>query len=306
MKLASIDIGSNAVRCQISNVLDHKNRTIFKKIEYIRYPMRFGEDVFNSGVISEKKKTKFIKFMHALRLLLEVHEVDHYMICATSAMREARNAAEIIRTVREKLGMNIEVIGGEAEAELINLVIYNTLDDKNYLHIDVGGGSTEYNIYVNRQKMASQSFEQGSIRHMQGQDSAEIWGNMKKWVKENAKKYHISRAIGTGGNINKIYDLSGKTAGKVIFKKQIEEIVEQMAAMTLEERINLLLLNPDRADVILPAAGIYLATMKWAKIESMVVPAVGLKDGMLYSLYDQFKPSISPITEKQTVLSKFE
>jgi exopolyphosphatase / guanosine-5'-triphosphate,3'-diphosphate pyrophosphatase len=161
-------------------------------------------------------------------------------------------------------------------------------------------------VYVNRQKMASQSFEQGSIRHMQGQDSEEIWGAMKSWVKENAKKYHISRAIGTGGNINKIYELSGKTAGKVIFKKQIKEIVDQMAAMTMDQRINLLLLNPDRADVIVPAAGIYLATMKWGKIESMLVPALGLKDGMMYSLFDQYKDSFKPETRKQTVLSKFE
>ncbi|CAN5804742.1 hypothetical protein BH24BAC1_BH24BAC1_07960 [soil metagenome] len=204
------------------------------------------------------------------------------------------------------MGISIEVIDGQAEAELINLVISNTLDEKNYLHIDVGGGSTEYNIYVNRQKMASRSFEQGSIRHMQGQDSEEIWGEMKRWVKENAKKHQISRAIGTGGNINKIYEMSGKSAGKVIFKKQIQEIVEQMAAMTMEQRINLLLLNPDRADVIVPAAGIYLATMKWGKIESMLVPALGLKDGMMYALYDQFKSSLEPETKKQTVLSKFE
>lgn len=306
MKLAVIDIGSNAVRCQISNVLSQDSRTLFKKIEYIRYPMRFGEDVFNTGLIGDEKKEKFIKFMHALRLLLEVHEVNHYMICATSAMREARNAPDIIREVQDSLGMTIEVIDGQAEAELINMVISNTLDDKNYLHIDVGGGSTEYNIYVNRKKMASRSFEQGSIRHMQGQGSKEIWEGMKAWVKENARRYHISRAIGTGGNINKIFELSGKTGGKVIFKKEIVEIVEQMAAMTLEQRINLLLLNPDRADVIVPAAAIYLATMKWGKIESMLVPAVGLKDGMMYALYDQFKNTFTPETRKQTVLTKFE
>jgi exopolyphosphatase / guanosine-5'-triphosphate,3'-diphosphate pyrophosphatase len=306
LKLAAIDIGSNAVRCQISNVLSQDNRSIFKKIEYIRYPMRFGEDVFNSGFISNQKIEKFIQFMHALRLLLEVHEVDHYMVCATSAMREARNAPDIIQEVQEKLGITIQVIDGHAEAELINLVISNTLDEKNYLHIDVGGGSTEYNVYVNREKMATRSFEQGSIRHMQGQDSVEIWEGMKSWVKQNAKLYHISRAIGTGGNINKIFELSGKTGGKVIFKKQIEEIVEQMEAMTMDQRINMLLLNPDRADVIVPASKIYLATMKWGKIESMLVPAVGLKDGMLYSLYDQFKEDPDKATNKQTVISKFE
>ncbi|HSI90565.1 MAG TPA: hypothetical protein VK927_05575 [Adhaeribacter sp.] len=289
MKLAAIDIGSNAVRCQISSVLEYSNLVTFKKVEYIRYPMRLGEDVFDTGFITEEKQQKFIKFLHALRLLIEVHDVASYMICATSAMRTATNAPEIIARVQQQLGMNIEIIDGVAEAELINRVILNVLDDKNYLHIDVGGGSTEYNIYVNREKVASQSFESGSIRHMQGKDSEAIWTSMKKWVKENSRKYHVNRAIGTGGNINKIYDMAGKVPGKPIFRKQIAEIVEQLAVTSLENRINLLLLNPDRADVIVPAAEIYLAAMRWSKIESMLVPSVGLKDGMLQALYEQHR-----------------
>jgi len=288
LKLAAIDIGSNAVRCQISSVLEYNHHITFKKVEYIRYPMRLGEDVFDTGYISEAKQERFKKFLHALKLLIEVHDVAAYQVCATSAMRTATNAAEIIENVKAELGMSIEVIDGPTEAELINKVIVKQLDDdKNYLHIDVGGGSTEFNIYVDRQKVASQSFEAGSIRHMQGNDSQVIWGNMKAWVKENSKKYHVTRAIGTGGNINKIFDLAGKVAGKPIFKKQIEEIVEQMAAMKLEDRIKILMLNPDRADVIVPAAEIYLAAMRWSKIESMNVPSVGLKDGILQSLYEK-------------------
>ena len=287
MKLAAIDIGSNAVRCQISSVVEYNKHITFKKVEYIRYPMRLGEDVFASGYISEAKQARFIKFLHALKLLIEVHEVSAYQVCATSAMRSAINAPEIIRNVKNQLGMEIEVIDGPTEAELINKVIVKQLDDKNYLHVDVGGGSTEFNIYVGHQKVASQSFEAGSIRHMQGNDSEVIWARMKAWVKENSKKYHVTRAIGTGGNINKIYDLAGKISGKPIFKKQIEEIVEQMAAMKVEDRVKILLLNPDRADVIVPAAEIYLAAMRWSKVESMIVPAVGLKDGMLQSLYEK-------------------
>jgi exopolyphosphatase/guanosine-5'-triphosphate,3'-diphosphate pyrophosphatase len=285
LKLAAIDIGSNAVRCQISSVLEYNHHVTFKKVEYIRYPIRLGEDVFASGYISEAKQEKFIKFLHALKLLIEVHEVADYQVCATSAMRSAKNATEIIEKVKDRLGMTIKVIDGATEAELINRVILNLLDEKNYLHIDVGGGSTEFNIYVNREKMASQSFEAGSIRHMQGNDSELIWTNMQNWVRENARKYHVTRSIGTGGNINKIFDMAGKTHGKPIFRKQIEEIVEQMAAMKMEDRINIMLLNPDRADVIVPAAEIYLSAMHWAHIESMIVPAVGLKDGMLQSLY---------------------
>jgi len=288
LKLAAIDIGSNAVRCQISNVLIYNSKPIFKRVEYIRYPMKFGDDVFTKGYISAEKETKFTKFLHSLKLLMEVHEVEHYMICATSAMRSAANAAEIIQRVHNHLGMQIQVINGETEAELINKVIYNLLDEKNYLHIDVGGGSTEFNIYVDQKKVASRSFEMGSIRYQTGDSNDVIWSAMKAWVKENARKNHVTRAVGTGGNINKIYEMAGKIEGKPIFRKQIEEIVTQMEGMSLEEKLSVLLLNPDRADVIVPAARIYLSAMKWAQVESMLVPAVGLKDGILQALYERY------------------
>ncbi|MCJ8164565.1 phosphatase [Pontibacter sp. E15-1] len=290
MKLAAIDIGSNAVRCQISSVLNQNGHVFFKKVEYVRYAIRFGEDVFNTGYISDVKIEKFIKLLHAFQLLLDVHDVDHYMICATSAMRSSLNAPEIIERVRQQLGMEIQVIEGETEAELINKVIYKYLDERNYLHIDVGGGSTEFNIYVNREKMASQSFEQGSIRHMHNRDSSQLWNSMREWIETNSKKYHPSRAIGTGGNINKIFEIAGKVSGKPIFRKQIEEVAARISAMPMQDRITELLLNPDRADVIIPASEIYLSAMKWAKVESMIVPSVGLKDGMLHSLYERYHP----------------
>lgn len=297
MKLAAIDIGSNAVRCQISSVLNQNGSVIFKKVEYVRYAIRFGEDVFNTGYISDVKIDKFVKLLKAFDLLLDVHDVDHYMVCATSAMRSSMNAPEILERVKSEVGMEISVIDGEEEANLINKVILNFLDDRNYLHIDVGGGSTEFNIYVNREKIASQSFEQGSIRHMHGRDSEELWNNMKQWIETNARKYHLSRAIGTGGNINKIYELAGKSNGKPIFRKQIEEVALRVAAMPLEERLTKLLLNPDRADVIVPASEIYLSAMKWAKLESMIVPSVGLKDGMMHSLYEKYHPERFVITK---------
>ncbi|MGV3589536.1 MAG: Ppx/GppA phosphatase family protein [Adhaeribacter sp.] len=295
MKLAAIDIGSNAVRCQISSVLHHQERNIFKRVEYLRYPIKFGEDVFTSGIISTEKEERFTKFLHALKLLMEVHDVSHYMICATSAMRQAQNAPEIIQRVNKRLGMKINVIDGQTEAELINKVIHNLLDDKNYLHIDVGGGSTEFNVYIDHKKVASQSFEMGSIRYQVGSKNDEIWMAMKEWVKENARKCHVSRAIGTGGNINKIYEMAGKMAGKPIFRKQIEEIVNQLESLSMEEKLSVLLLNPDRADVIVPAARIYLSAMKWARIESMMVPTVGLKDGILQALYEKHYTKSEPI-----------
>ncbi|MBF9253768.1 phosphatase [Pontibacter sp. 172403-2] len=290
MKLAAIDIGSNAARCQISTALNQNGKVIFKRLEYIRYPMRLGDDVFSQGYISEKKVQKFIKLMHAFKLLLEVHEVDHYMICATSAMRSSRNAPEVLQQVQDTLGMEIQVIDGDTEADLVNRVIVSFLDERNYLHIDVGGGSTEFNIYVNREKVACQSFEQGSIRHMQGRDSKVLWDSMRRWTEENARKFNLTRAIGTGGNINKIFEMAGKTTGKPIFRKQIEEVSARIAAMSMEQRLTELLLNPDRADVILPAAEIYLSAMKWARLESMLVPNVGLKDGMLHALYERNHP----------------
>ncbi|RNI27431.1 phosphatase [Rufibacter immobilis] len=287
LKLAAIDIGSNAVRCQISNIFRFEDHTLFKRVEYIRYPMRLGEDVFATGLISRPKAEKFMKLLHALHLLMQVHEVDDFMICATSAMRSATNAPELLDEIHQKLGLQIQVIDGTTEADLINLVIRQQLDSQNYLHIDVGGGSTEFNIYVNRMKVASQSFEQGSIRHMQGEDSMEIWQAMQNWVTEKARLYHVSQAIGTGGNINKIYEMAGKMGGKPIYRDQIEEVVNRIACVSMEERVKVLLLNADRADVIVPAAEIYLSAMKWAQVDTMQVPQVGLKDGILQSLYER-------------------
>ncbi|WP_210465146.1 MULTISPECIES: phosphatase [Rufibacter] len=286
LKLAAIDIGSNAVRCQISNVFRFEDHTLFKRVEYIRYPMRLGEDVFAKGIITRPKAEKFMKLLHGLSLIMQVHEVQDFMICATSAMRTAANAQEIIDEIHDKLGLHIQVIDGTTEADLINMVIRQQLDDRNYLHIDVGGGSTEFNIYVNRMKVASQSFEQGSIRHMQGEDSLEIWQAMQAWVTEKARMHHVHHAIGTGGNINKIYDMA-KLAGKPILRDQIEAIVQEIASYSMEERVKVLLLNADRADVIVPAAEIYLSAMNWANLENMLVPQVGLKDGMLQSLYER-------------------
>ena len=216
LKLGVIDIGSNAVRCQISAVLLYEDNYRLKRVEYVRYPMRLGEDVFATGEISPAKRARFVKFLHALKLLMEVHDVSHYLVCATSAMRTATNAAAIVAEVGRELGMHIEVIDGQAEAAYINRVIEHLLEDnKHYLHIDVGGGSTEFNIYHDRRKVASQSFEVGSIRRMQQEEAGadgmsfnSTWDRMEAWVRTNARRYHVTRAIGTGGNINKIYSMS--------------------------------------------------------------------------------------------------
>jgi exopolyphosphatase/guanosine-5'-triphosphate,3'-diphosphate pyrophosphatase len=310
-KLAAIDIGSNAVRCQISAVLFYEGRYRLKRVEYVRYPMRLGEDVFATGRISQAKADKFVKFLHSLRLLMEVHDVAHYLICATSAMRSAANGAELAARVREELGMGIKIIDGQDEAFYINRVIEHVLEDKrHYLHIDVGGGSTEFNIYHDRRKVASESFEIGSIRRMQQEEGGEpnttaqdeLWARMEAWVRHNARKYHVTRAIGTGGNINKIYSLTSAAPDRHVTRRAIESVLNRLAGLSMSERVNVAMLNPDRADVIVPAGHIYLSAMEWAGVNHMVVPDIGLKDGMLQALFEEFFDEMHPEAGHPAVL----
>ncbi len=302
-KIAAIDIGSNAVRCQISAVLFYEGRYRLKRVEYVRFPMRLGEDVFATGQISLPKEEQFVKFLHSLKLLMEVHGVAHYLVCATSAMRSAANGPAIVARVRAELGMEIKVIDGQDEAFYINRVIEHVLEDnKHYLHIDVGGGSTEFNIYHDKRKVAAQSFEIGSIRRMQQEESgaasteaqAELWARMEAWVRHNARAYHVTRAIGTGGNINKLYSLTAAAPSKAVTRRSLETTLARLASLTMNERVNVAMLNPDRADVIVPAGHIYLSAMQWANVHNMVVPDIGLKDGMLQALFEDYFDDLNP------------
>lgn len=288
MKLAAIDIGSNAIRFQITNVISYQEKVTFKKVEYVRFPLRLGNDVFGSKKISPANEEKFFKLMHAFKLLLDLYEVDGFMACATSAMREAVNGEAIASRVLNELGLRIRIIDGNKEAELINKAIHSYIDDKTYLHIDVGGGSTELNIYHKKEKTNSRSFKIGSVRRLGHYDNPVIWNNMQKWIASNIKAaYQPITAIGTGGNINKIFELAKTKTSKALTLAKIEKIKEFLSAYTYEERINILHLNPDRADVILPAADIYTSVMHVAKIKSIIVPDVGLKDGIMQLLYEK-------------------
>lgn len=288
MKLAAVDIGSNAIRFQITSVIMQENNPVFKKLEYVRFPLRLGEDVFTTKIISDKKQSKFIKLMSAFKLLFELYEVDDYMICATSAMREAQNGAELVERVQNEVGLKIDVISGEMEAELINSIILKNLDDKNYLHIDVGGGSTELNVYINHEKVASNSFKIGSVRRLEKRDSHADWEEMNRWISKNIPlNLRPITSIGTGGNIGKLFELVGKKNKTFATFKQIEKIRDELSLYTVDERINLLMMNPDRADVIIPAADIYLAAMKWAHSAQILVPEVGLKDGIINLLFER-------------------
>lgn len=288
MKLAAIDIGSNAIRFQISTVLDNSPQVLFKKLEYVRFPLRLGHDVFSTGRISEKSKGKFKKLMKAFRLLIELYEVDDYMFCATSAMRESENGLELVAEVQEEIGIEIHVIDGNREAEFINRAISSYLSTKTYLHIDVGGGSTELNLYANGKKIKTRSFKIGSVRVLEQTDSPIMWQDMEHWVRENVKKsYGKVTAVGTGGNISKIFDLALSRAGKTISIKKVRQIRDMIDSYNIEQRIYKLQMNPDRADVIIPASNIYIKVMEWAHAASILVPEVGLKDGIIFHLYEK-------------------
>jgi exopolyphosphatase/guanosine-5'-triphosphate,3'-diphosphate pyrophosphatase len=294
MKLAAVDIGSNAIRFQVSKVIELEDTVVFKKMEYVRFPLRLGEDVFRLGKISAEKESKFIKLIHTFKNLFELYEVDDYMITATSAMRESENGRDIAYKVKDLLGVEINIIDGDKEAELINTVLYNELTNDSFIHIDVGGGSTELNLFTNKNKIAARSFKIGSVRRMQGLDQPEEWLEMKNWVENNINKLPKPiTAIGTGGNIGKIFELGAadksKKENRTIALKKILEVKSLIESYNYEERINVLMLNPDRADVIIPASDIYVGAMEFAKAKKMMVPEVGLKDGLMLMLYERNK-----------------
>ncbi len=290
MKLAVIDIGSNAIRFQVTNILQYRGVDHFKRLEYVRFPLRLGHDVFTSGRLRPQSIEKFHKLMKAFSLLIELYEVDHYMACATSAMREAENGKMVTDEIQQQSGLEIHIIDGSEEARLINKAIAENLDTKlSYIHIDVGGGSTELNLIRQGELIGSKSFQIGSVRHMDDLDSPEIWVEIKNWITGASDTKELRTAIGTGGNINKLFELGGKLKGETMTLSELMEVQEMLLGTTAEDRVYKLQLNPDRADVIIPASEIYAAVMQQGGINEIVVPDVGLKDGMIKMLYEQHR-----------------
>lgn len=289
MKIAAIDIGSNAARLQISSVLYDGGFTSFKKVEYVRFPLRLGHDVFNFGNITPESEARTVKLMECYRLLMELHEVQGYMACATSAMRESANGEQIVERIAQSTGIRIHVIDGAREAQLINNVVVQALEDGQYLHIDVGGGSTELNLYFNRQKIASKSFKIGSVRLLEGKESKGAWQKMEKWIEENIDSLEPITAVGTGGNISKLFNLVSKTSENSTSLAELQRMRNYIASFSQEERVHKLRLNADRADVIIPAADIYISVMKWVGADKILVPDLGLKDGIIQLVYEKIK-----------------
>ncbi|AHF14859.1 Ppx/GppA phosphatase family protein [Niabella soli] len=290
MKLAAIDIGSNAARLLITDVrLLKKNKPEFIKSNLIRVPLRLGFDVFETGMISANKISHILSTMKAYRNLLDAYEVQHIKACATSAMRDARNGAEIIKQVKETTGIEIEIISGDREAALIyeSHVADSLTRDESYLYIDVGGGSTELTCFTNGTMTFKRSFNIGTIRILKQQVTEAHWEEMKTYIRSQTKKTRPVIGIGSGGNINKIFSLSKRKEGRPLTLELLRDYYKEFSSRTLSERISYYKLREDRADVIVPALLIYINVLKWAGAEEILVPKIGLADGLIQSLYDE-------------------
>lgn len=287
-KYAAIDIGSNAMRLLVANIVEEKGKeTQFSKSSLVRVPIRLGQDVFTGGEISEENILRMIDAMSAYRLLMKVHKVERYMACATSAMREAANGKEVIERISRESGIHIEIIDGKKEADIIATTDLHHLlkNEETYLYVDVGGGSTEFSLFSNGKILASRSFKIGTVRFINDMVGPEVWIEIEDWIRQQTADYEKVTLIGSGGNINKIFKMSGKLQDKPLSYMYLNAQYSQLNSLTYEQRIMDLGLNADRADVIIPALRIYINAMKWSGAQNIFVPKIGLSDGIIKAMY---------------------
>jgi exopolyphosphatase / guanosine-5'-triphosphate,3'-diphosphate pyrophosphatase len=290
-KFAAIDIGTNAVRLLFYNIyLDLKGQPQFKKVALTRVPIRLGEDVFATNNISKKKIELLRKTLIAFKNLIDVHEVIDYMACATSAMREAENAEEVKKYLKKETGIEIKTITGDMEADLIyqNHIAESMNPNRAYLYIDVGGGSTELTLFYEGAKRFSESFQVGTVRMLYDKISKETWDLLKLKCIEIGHRYKNIAGIGSGGNVIKLQKLSWGSEGEIFSRSQLKEVYHTLKELSYEERIRKLGLNPDRADVIIPAAEIFLFITKHTEIKNIIVPKIGLSDGIIHYMYEEY------------------
>ena len=287
MKFGAIDIGTNAARLLVGEVCYDGDHAYVKKHSYSRIPLRLGDEVFDQGGISKKKTEQFIDCIQAFKLIAKIFEVEQLRAVATSAMREAKNGIKVQEKIREKTGVNIEIITGQIEAELIFGTFFLVDFDKThpFIVIDVGGGSTEISVFENGQKRASRSFELGTIRMLRGKVSKKIWTDISVWIESEVDSSIPHRLFGTGGNINKIHKIVGLKDKDSLTISKMNGLMAKLEKLTVEERIDQFQLKPDRADVIVPALEIYLFVMEKLAIQRIDVPKIGLSDGMIYDMY---------------------
>ena len=289
-KYAAIDIGSNAIRLLVSNVILREDlEPQFKKSALVRVPIRLGSDSFVKGTISKENIERMISAIEAFKLLMDVHGIEKYKACATSAMREASNGKEIAEKILIETGVKIDIIGGKEEAAIISSTDLHELisGEKSYLYVDVGGGSTEFTIFSKGKIVKSKSFKIGTVRVLNNtkEQNKEAFKKVESWVKENTSNYRKIALIGSGGNINKLFKMSGRTEGAPISYIYLNAQYQFLKKMSYSDRITELSLNPDRADVIIPATKIYLSAMKWSGARKIYVPKIGLVDGIIKSLF---------------------
>jgi exopolyphosphatase/guanosine-5'-triphosphate,3'-diphosphate pyrophosphatase len=289
LRYAAIDIGSNAVRLLIADIIENTGSISFKKNTLIRVPLRLGDDAFIQKHISEKKAGELLKAMQAFRNLMDVYKVTDYLAYATSAMREADNGDELVKTIKEQANINLEIVHGSKEASVIyaSHIDQNIDKSKNYLYIDVGGGSTELSLFSAGEMIVSRSFNIGTIRILDNQDTEETWNDMRDFVRDNTRNFKQLSGIGTGGNINKLFRLSEEKEGMPLAFAKLRQLYTYLSSFSLKDRINVLGLNQDRADVIIPACEIYLTVMKNANIKNIYVPRVGMVDGIIQTLIEK-------------------
>lgn len=292
-KYAAIDVGSNGVRLLISNIILEENKpTVFRKSALIRVPIRLGADSFESGYISEKNIDRMIKAMKAFQLLMDVHGVEKFKAYATSAMREAINAKEVIEKLANESKIDIEIIDGKTEAKIIaSSELYTMLDEnKDYLYVDVGGGSTEFTLIIDGKKIDSKSFKIGTVRLLESNDNlTQDWIEAENWVKKQTAKSDDITLIGSGGNIVRIYKMANTGIGKPLSIEYLKKQYKFLKSKTYDERISEIGLNPDRADVIIPALEIYITAMKWCNAKKIIVPKFGLADGIIKTMFYENK-----------------
>jgi len=293
MRLAAIDIGSNAARLLISDVIiNDAGKPEFQKLNLVRVPLRLGFDVFENGVISPDKEEMIVKTIQSYKYLIDVYEVKHIKACATSAMRGAVNARAIISRVAQETGIEIEVISGDAEASYIyeNHIAEKLDKDHSYLYIDVGGGSTELTFFADNKLVFKKSFNIGTIRILKQQVDEWMWDDMRDFIKRETKGHSEDMiAIGSGGNINKIFSLSKRKEGKPLHIELLKDYYKEFSSFSVPDRIRIYHLREDRADVIVPALSIYVNVMRWANIAEIFVPKIGLADGLIQHLYEEVK-----------------
>jgi exopolyphosphatase / guanosine-5'-triphosphate,3'-diphosphate pyrophosphatase len=296
LRLAAIDIGSNAARLLIIDVIEGpQGNPDFIKLSLVRVPLRLGFDVFEKGEISEDKIDMFVKTIQSYKLLIDVYGVKHFIAAATSAMRDASNAKQILSRIKKETGIDIKVISGDEEANYIyeSHVADSLGTDESYLYIDVGGGSTELSFFSDGKLITKQSFNIGTIRLLKNQVTEELWDEMKRFIKQKTSGYHHITAIGSGGNINKIFSLSKRKEGRPLPLELLRNYYKEFSSIPLSQRISLYQLREDRADVIVPALLIYINVMRWADTEEIFVPKIGLADGLIHYLYEQVKNGVN-------------